>query len=165
MAASTTADLLGNRYGHLPYRRRVITYSTNSTATYFLADQESGAIFYVPNVSTAKFTLPRISSNRLGVNYEFQFTLESDLADYNIDSTIDSSAAITLNAATSAVSTASAITPASTIGSLACRLTAVSSITWLFENVSDARPSSANTTGPSTIDLTIGQWFIGTTVA
>lgn len=165
MAASTGADLIGNRYGHLPWRRRVITYSTNSTATYFLAENESGAIFYVPNVSTAKFSLPRISSNRLGLNYEFHFTLETDLADYNIDSTIDSSAAIEITGLTSAVSTASAISPLSTLASLAYRVTAISSIVWRGENVGKGRPSSANTTAWSTVDFIMGEWGLGTTVA
>ena len=165
MAASTTADLLGNRYGHLPWRKRVITYSTNSTATYFLADQESGALFYVPEVSTVKFSLPRISSNRLGVNYEFTFSLEADLADYNIDSTIDSSADISITGLTSAASTASAVSPLSTIGRLSARLTAVSSIKWLFENIGAGRPSSANTSDYTTVDFILGEWGLGTTVA
>ena len=165
MAASTEADLLGNKYGHLPWRKRVIRYSTNSTATYFLSPQESGAMFFVPEVSTVKFSLPRISSNRLGLNYEFFFVLEADLADYDIDSTIDSSADIYITGLTSAVSTASAISPFSTIGSLSARLTAVSSVKWIFENIGAGRPSSANSTALSTVDLIQGEWALGTTVA
>ena len=165
MAASTTADLLGNRYGHLPWRKRVITYSTGSTATYFLSPQESGALFFVPEVSTAKFSLPRISSNNLGLNYEFTFTLEADIADYNIDSTIDSSADIGVTGLTSAVSTASAVSPLSTIGRLSVRLTAVSSVKWLLENIGTGHPSSANTSNLTTVDFIIGEWALGTTVA
>ena len=165
MAASTTADLIGNRYGHLPWRKRVINYSTGSTATYFLSPQESGALFYISEVSTVKFSLPRISSNNLGLDYEFTFTLEADLADYNIDSTLDSSADISITGLTSAVSTASAVSPLSTIGRLSARVIAVSSVKWLFVNIGAGRPSSANSTALSTIDLIQGEWALGTTVA
>ena len=164
MAASTTADLIGNRYGHLPWRRRVITYSTNSTATYFVAEQESGAIFYVPNVSTAKFSLPRISSNRLGLTYKFHIAQEADAADVNIDSTLDSSAHIVGIPGTTGttISTASAITPGSTINfAYLVELTAISSVVWIAET--NMRPESS---GSDLIGaLVYNDWVPGTTVA
>ena len=158
-----SADLIANRYGHLPFRRRVINYSTGSTATLELTEAESGAIFFVPTVSTAKLSLPRISSLRLGLNYEVFFSTFDALADFNIVSTNDSSADIALVGRTSALSTASAITPASSVGTAAVRLTAVSSVRWMMENISAGRPSSANTSDLTTVDTIIGNWFVGTT--
>ena len=159
-----SADLIGNRYGHLPFRRRVINYSTLSTATLELTEAESGAIFFVPTVSTVKLSLPRISSKRLGLNYEIFFSTFDALADFNIVSTNDSSADIALVSRTSALSTASAITPATSVGTYAVRLTAVSSVRWMMENISGGRPSSANTSDLGVLDTRVGEWFVGTTV-
>ena len=81
MAASTQADLLGNRYGHLAYRRRVLVPSTASTANYNVSPRESGAIFRVANFAAAtrvQFALPKISSLGLGLTYEFLLTSRGD---------------------------------------------------------------------------------------
>ena len=163
MAASTVADLIDNRYGHLPWRQRVITYSTASTATYELATQESGAIFYVPEVSTAHFSLPRISSNRLGLTYEFMVTKQGAEQDVQIASTIDSSAQIVgIGTTGSTASTASAVTPLSTVNShYYTKVVAASSIVWILQTNSQAESSGAETLGA----LSIGGWQVGTTIA
>ena len=163
MAASTVADLIGNRYGHLPWRQRVITYSTASTATYELAIQESGAIFYVPEVSTAHFSLPRISSNRLGLTYEFMVTKQGAEQDVNIVSTVDSSAQIVgVGTTGSTASTVSAVTPLSTVNShYYAKVTAASSIVWIFESNTWIESSDVETQGA----LSAGGWQVGTTIA
>ena len=163
MASPGQADLEGNRYGHLPYRRRVINYSTGSTATFQLTPDESGAIFNVPTVSTVHFSLPKISSLALGLNYEFFFSTMAAVADYNIVSTVDSSANIVMMAATSAASTVSAITPlVAVLGQrYHIKLTAISSVIWLAEY--DTGVSSADTSNLTSVDNVLGHWGVGTT--
>jgi len=163
MAASTDADLIGNRYGHLPWRQRVINYSTASTATYFVASQESGAIFYVPAVSTAHFSLPRISSNRLGLTYEFMVAKQDAEQDVQIASTIDSSANIILRGTTGTTqSTASAITPNSTLGAFMCaKVVAVSSVVWVARTYETVETTGADVVGA----IVYGNWQVGTTQA
>jgi len=163
MAASTRADLIGNRYGHLPWRKRVINYSTASTATYSLSPRESGAIFVCPTVSTIHFALPRISSKNLGLNFEFYFSSADAVLDYNIASTIDSSAHILINGYTSAASTLSAVSPLSSVGGNHCKVTAISSVAWLLENAYGGGFSSANSSDLSSVDAILGQWGVGTT--
>ena len=167
MAASTSADLIGNRYGHLPWRQRVITISTASTATYLVAQQESGAIFYVPNFAAAtlvNFSLPRISSQRLGLKYEFMFTKPTSALDVAIASTIDSSAQIfgVPGPTNTTISTASAIAPGSTIGPwYTVSVAAVSSVTWLAHTNTRAESSGTDLIGA----LVYNDWVPGTTVA
>ena len=167
MAASTTADLIGNRYGHLPWRKRVITASTNSTANYELSPQESGAIFYVPNFAAAtrvQYSLPKISSQRLGLTYEFILTKPTSALDVAIASTVDSSAQIfgVPGTTNTTQSTASAIAPGSTIGPWYwARVTAVSSVTWLAETQTVVESSGTDLVGA----LVYNSWVPGTTVA
>ena len=165
MTVSTKADLIGNRYGHLPWRRRVIDYSTLSTATYNISPEESGAIFVVPTVSTVHLALPKISSLSLGLTYKFYFSSAADKEDYTIASTIDSSAHLLLNGLTSDASTASAITPLSTVGGNACEVIAISSVAWLVYNAYGKGWSSANTSNLTTADTELGKWGKGTTQA
>ena len=165
MAASTQADLLGNRYGHLAYRRRVIAHSTGSTATRNVLSQESGAIFRVPTVSTAHFSLPRVSSLALGLTYEFFLSTMADANDINIVSTIDSSAAIHLSGLTtgSSVTTASAIAAFSTLGTHSVRVTAVSTVVWKAEV---SLGIAGGTSGVAVLGENIyGGWAAGTTIA
>jgi hypothetical protein len=164
MAASTQADLLGNRYGHLAYRRRVIVYSTVSTATYNVSPNESGALFYVANVSTAKFSLPKVSSLAKGLTYSFHIAQQTDVLDVNIVSTIDSSAHIVgIHGTTgTTISTNSAISPASTINfSNFVTVTAISSVVWVAEPEYSVESSGADVVGA----LIFGGWTSGTTAA
>ena len=165
MAASTQADLLGNRYGHLAYRRRIIALSTGSTGTYQVPSRESGAIYRVGAISTLRASLPRVSSLALGLTYDFFVPALTSVTMLNIDTTNDSSAAISLAAGTSASSltTASAISVASTLGQHYVSLTALSTVVWLG-NVSYG--IGFETTATAIIGENVsGGWAAGTTVA
>ena len=167
MAASTQADLLGNRYGHLAYRRRVIVPSSASTANYNVSPTESGAIFRVANIAAVtrkQFSLPRVSSLGLGLTYDFLLAKPTSAQDIAIASTIDSSAQIVGVAGTTAstVSTASALAPGSTIGAFwYAKFTAVSSINWVAETYTRPESSGDDLIGA----LVYGDWVPGTTVA
>lgn len=164
MAASTQADLLGNRYGHLAYRRRVITYSTASTATRQISPRESGAVFYVAAVSTAHLSLPKVSSLATGLTYEFHVAKQDAEGDVQIVSTIDSSAHIVGIQGTTGTTqtTASAITPGSTLGfSWWAKVTAVSSVVWVAETNETVESSGADLVGA----LVYNDWVVGTTQA
>ena len=167
MAASTQADLLGNRYGHLAYRRRVIVPSTASTANYNVSPRESGAIFRVANFAAAtrvQFALPKVSSLALGLTYEFLLAKPTSALDVAIASTIDSSAHIVGVPGTTGttVSTASAIAPGSTIGPFYwAKVTAISSVVWLAETNKVPESSGADDIGA----LVYNDWVPGTTVA
>ena len=154
MAASTRADLMGNRYGHLPWRKRVITYSTASTATYQLSPRESGAVFYCGTVSTLSFELPKISSKFLGLNYEFYFSTMDEANDIRVF-TADTSCYINLNRTTAGVGSPTTIIPATTDGPNALRVTAISSVIWMAEVPLD---QSISTHASTAIDVPIGSW-------
>lgn len=144
MAASTRADLMGNRYGHLPWRRRVIVYSTASTATYQVSPRESGALFYCGTVSTIALQLPKISSKNLGLMYEVYFSSAADVGDNTINTAGDSSASIHIvGLTTGGIGTGSTITPQSTDGPNAIRLTAISSVIWMGEAITNGLSSVA----------------------
>ena len=139
MASPDKADLMGNRYGHLPFRRRVITISTVSTGL-MLTPAESGAIFYVPEVSTFVFTLPKISSKNLGLNYEIvlEATTEStsvtDAVTIKRSSKIDSSADIRgVFTSASTLTSGSEISPQTSVGQTWGKLTAMTSVHWQLQ--------------------------------
>ena len=165
MAASTQADLLGNRYGHLAYRRRGITHpTTGSTATRVLLPQESGAIFYVPKVSTAKFALPLPSSRALGLTYEFHIAAQDTTGDIQVVSTGNSSVLIVGVALTSASSAITDVQSASlpTTQANYGKFTLVSSIVWQFE--SNIQITNDYTSGAILREGFRGDWTTGTTV-
>jgi hypothetical protein len=161
MASPGNVDLLANRYGHLPYRRRVINLSSGSTATREIVPEESGALFVVPTVSTQLLSLPRISSLALGLTYEFLISTQDALNDINIVSTNDSSALIVgvLTSGATGV-TGQSIAPDTTLAQHWCRLTAFSSINWLLETQSQMESSG---TGGAVGVLVYGSWTTGTT--
>ena len=132
MAASTRADLIGNRYGHLPWRRRVIEVSTASTATYQVSVRESGAILRFGTVSTINVELPKISSKFLGLNYEIYFSTADTVNDYDL-CCADSSAGIWMALSSGGVGSPTTIAPATTDHPHAIRVTAISSVIWLGE--------------------------------
>jgi hypothetical protein len=145
MAASTRAELMGNRYGHLPYRKRVITVSTASTATYQLSPRESGAMLMFGTVSTINVQLPKISSKFLGLNYEIYFSTADAQTDYDL-TCLDSSAGVYLPGLTSAgVGSPTTVAPATTDGPHAIRVTAISSIIWLGEPITNVYTTAAKT--------------------
>jgi hypothetical protein len=137
MANTNIADLMGNRYGHLPWRKNIITVSTASTATYEISPHESGSILKFGTVSTIYAQLPKISSKFLGLNYEIYFSTADDPDDYHI-SCIDSSAAIQIiGLTTDGIGTATTIKPASTDCPFAIRVTAISSVIWMGEPITN----------------------------
>ena len=164
MAASTQADLLGNRYGHLAYRRRVIVQSTVGADTRTLTPAESGAIFYTPGDSSMRFSLPKVSSFAKGLTYEFHIAKPDTTAAGIIASTIDSSAHIAGIAGTTGTTetTASAISPGSTLGfSYFARVTAVSTVVWVLETNKTVESSGADAQGA----LVYNDWVPASTVA
>ena len=164
MAGSSTPALLGNRYGKVEYRKRVIRHtSLASTGTFNVTSTMSGAVFSVATISTAHFSLPRISSNELGLEYEFFISSQAAAQDVAIVSTIDSSAAIEIAGITTAASTASAITPAIPGEPSFVRLLAVSSVSWIAQ---PAVHFSSETTGGTILSEDLaGNFIAGTTQA
>jgi len=166
MPASTRVDLQGNRYGFLPWRQRVINFSTGSDAPYKISRQESGAIFYVPKVpgtTNQVFVLPLASSKALGLNYEFYIAAQDSTGDIQIVSTGNSSVKIGLAAKTTAlgvtdVQSISLETTQPTWG----KLTLVSSIVWMFEQT--LRKSAGYSSDDALVDEDFaGYWSTGTT--
>ena len=164
MASPDKADLMGNRYGHLPFRRRVITISSISTGL-VLSAAESGAIFYVPEQSTFMFRLPKISSKNLGINYEFVLEPSSESTGVTDAVTIacldatDSSADIQgVFTSASTLTSGKSISPQSSVGQLWGKLTAVTSIHWQLQ----ASQQGEAGLGVGTLDVGPG-WTTGTT--
>ena len=162
MAASGQTDLRGNRYGHLPLRKRVITVSTNTTGLDLTA-AESGAIIYLEAMTTIQVRLPKISSLALGLTYDICFINGGQAGDgvtVMCASTADSSAQLRgVYTSASTVSTAQEASPATTEFDCFARVTAVSSINWMFESLSD---SVENDGGAGTGDG-YGTWTTGST--
>lgn len=163
MAPPNKADLMGNRYGHLSWRQRVIVPSTVSAAGVVtnLTAAESGALIYVDAVDTSQmFVLPQISSKELGINYEFVFTSQADVDDVQISCTAQPGCDIDgIYTTGSTVSTAVVAAPAS-IQAVAeyCKVVAISSRRWqLLPGI------GAESTGDATIlAVSKGVWVAGT---
>ena len=164
MGASSTPALLGNRYGKVEYRRRVIRHtSLASTGTFNVTSTMSGAVFSVATISTAHFSLPRISSNELGLEYDFYISSQGAAQDVAIVSTIDSSAAIEIAGITTAASTASAITQGTPGEPAFVRLVAVSSVSWIA--MPAVHFSSESSAGAVIGEDLAGNFIAGTTQA
>ena len=164
MAASTQADLLGNRYGHLAYRRRIIEQSTVGADTRTLTPAESGAIFYTPGDSSMRYSLPKVSSLGKGLTYSFHIAKPDTTAAGVIASTIDSSAHIAGVPGTTGTTqtTASAIGPGSTVGfSWYVTVTAVSTVVWVAETNKTVESSGTDLVGA----LVYNDWVPASTVA
>ena len=82
--------------------------------------------------------LPPISSKFLGLNYEIYFSTADAAEDYKI-SCVDSSAAVQIIGLTSAgIGTGTTITPGTTDSPHAIRVTAISSVIWMGEPITNA---------------------------
>lgn len=126
------------------YRKRVTNLSTVSTATYNVEIEESGTIFVGGVVSTISLALPRISSKRLGLEYVVFFSTADAVGDYTINTARDSSASIfIIGLTTGGIGSGSTIQPQSTDGPNCIRLTAISSIVWLGEAMTNGLSSVA----------------------
>jgi len=114
------------------YRRHV--EQLNSTATKSLAVEESGTYFYVPAVTAQVWSLPKISSKRLGLEYTLHVAVQASSAAVKINCAYDSSATIKMNYS-SIIDDHSSITPGTTLAT-AITLTAVSSVIWMGQPLS-----------------------------
>ena len=162
MAAPGYTDLRGNRYGHLPLRKRVIVVSTNTTGL-DLAAAESGAIIYLEGMTTIQVRLPKISTLALGLTYDICFINGGQAGDgltIMCASSADSSAQLRgVWTSNSTVSTAQEASLDTTEFDGFARVTAVSSINWMFEGLSQG----AEGDGGGGAQDNMGNWTTGST--
>ena len=142
------------------FRRKVEVISTVSTG--FNPDfEDSGKLFTLAAATTMFIRLPRLSSKHLGVNYEFFVQPQSSAADINIVTNLDSSARIVgVGTSGSTADRVQSVRPDTTAFDAWCRVTAISSVLWLFQD--NANAAVANSSGEGTT-LTVGDWSTGTT--
>ena len=142
------------------FRRKVEAISTVSTG--FNPDfEDSGKLFTLAAATTMFIRLPRLSSKHLGVNYEFFVQPQSSAADINIVTNLDSSARIVgVGTSGSTADRVQSVRPDTTAFDAWCRVTAISSVLWLFQD--NANAAVANSSGEGTT-LTVGDWSTGTT--
>ena len=144
------------------FRRRVVTISTASTG-YNVSADESGALFVAGEVTTQFIRLPRISSNRLGLTYDFSVAAQTSGADnLNIVTNLDSSASIIgLGTSGSTGTGGQSARPDTTVARVFARFTAASSVLWIMEQ---ALALQLNSSGEllSTY-VAAGGWSTGTT--
>lgn len=173
MASPGTADLRGNRYGHLPWRKNVVNLSTVKLAvTYEVSPDESGTLFVIAaDATTAHLSLPKISSLSLGLYYEFFISSQVAVQDVNIVSTNDSSADILLFGADASsadpnLSTDQAFTPFDDITAVPNYLsvTAISSVRWFAEAGLGMFKTGTSDDSVIAEDI-VGAWTTGTTKA
>ena len=143
------------------YRRaNIIEVSTASTAMFYPEEKDSGAIYIFGVVSTISVGLPKISSKWLGLEYTFFFSTADAAGDYTVSTPYDSSAGIYVSPTTAGIGTPSTITPGSTDGPHAIRVTAISSVVWLGEAL--FLGDSTNSSGGSSVSgLPVGAWTTG----
>ena len=125
------------------YRRRVvdvvstvnrIAAAGTSAGIGPLTVEESGTYFYVPALTAAVHTLPKISSKWLGVEYTYYVAVQASSGAFKINCVLDSSASIKMNFS-SVVDEHSTISPGTTLAT-AITLTAVSSVVWMGQPLS-----------------------------
>ena len=114
------------------YRRQVKTLSTATSAA-SIPVSESGMWYFVNTWTTARITLPRVSSKWLGLEYTFFIQEQASSDDVGINTANDSSAMIQMNLS-SVVDNNSTIMPGSTFAT-GLRVTAVSSIIWVGQPI------------------------------
>ena len=147
--------------GGLLNRRPVVEMTTG--ADYSPSTAQSGTLFIAGcNLGTSqRILLPK--NPTAGVWFDFFVSTQDDAGEFSLNTTADSSAELHMPGVTSAVSTASALQPLTTLGAHYARVTAISSIIW---NVQCAPGHSAAVTSNfSEADLNQGHWGAGTTVA
>lgn len=144
---------LGNKRDGL-YRRNVKKMSTVSTARVDLKPEDSGTIYVFGTVSTVSVRLPRGSSKWLGLTYDIYFSTADAAGDYTI-TVEDSSAQIMIRNTTGGIKDAanSTITPASTDGPHAIRVTLISSVVWLGETLFNGVSTHNSTAASESIGM------------
>lgn len=155
------AERIIDSSGGLHSRRPVVEMTTG--ADYSPTTAQSGTLFLAGcNLGTSqRVLLPK--NPTAGVWYDFYVSTQDDAGDFAFNTTANSSAELHMPGVTSAVSTASALSPLTTLGEHYARVTAISSIIW---NVQCAPGhGAAVTTNLSEADLNQGHWGAGTTSA
>ena len=144
------------------FRRRVVTISTASTG-YNVSPNESGTLFVAGEVTTQFVRLPRVSSKRLGLTYDFSVAEQTSGADnFNIVTNLDSSARISgLGTSGSTGTAAQSARPASSVARAFARFTAVSSVLWTIEQAFALQVNSSFEL--LTTQVAAGGWSTGTT--
>ena len=147
--------------GGMLNRRPVVEMTTG--ANYSPTTAQSGTLFIagVSDATSQRVLLPANPTH--GVWFDFFVSSQDAFGDFALNTTADSSAALHMPGVTSAVSTASALSPLTTLGSHYARVTAISSVIW---NVQCAPGyGAAVTSNFSEADLNQGHWGAGTTSA
>ena len=137
------------------YRKRVVKITTASTA-YDISAKESGTIFWLNTATTMNFRLPRASSAALGTIFEFAIQEQASNDDIRITCNTYDSSALIQTAFSSAVDNHTTVIPNSTFFTGA-RLTAVSSIVWMLEQITGHSGYFGSTAG----DSDVGGWTTG----
>jgi hypothetical protein len=138
------------------YRRRVASSLSSGTTAHDLVPEESGTIFFINTATTMTISLPKISSNQLGIVYEFAIQEQASSDDIKIKCSKFDSSAIIQSAFSSAVDNHTTVIPASTFFT-GGRFTAVSSIVWMLEQLT-GRGSYAFSSGATDA---VGAWSTG----
>lgn len=126
------------------YRKNVVTVDTG-TSRYNVSPDESGTLFQLDLASTMNFILPRISSKALGLTYEFYISTQGSSLDVNLRVDVNDSSALLRSGFSSVVDRTSTARPATTMVTV-CRVTAVSSIMWMLEQLSAAQGHTTDVT-------------------
>ena len=153
------ADRILDTSGSLLNRRPVVAITTG--ANFSPTTAQSGTLFTIgqSDATSCRVLLP--ANPTAGVWYDFFISTQDEPGDFALNTTADSSAELHMPGVTSAVSTASALSPLTTLGAHYARVTALSSVIW---NVQCAPGhSAAVTTNFSEADLNQGHWGAGTT--
>jgi hypothetical protein len=144
------------------FRRRVVLVSSASTGL-VLSAKDSGTLFRIPELTTQMAYLPKISSGRLGLTYEFLVEAQSSAANnFNIVTNLDSSARIFgIGTSGSTDAIGQSAQPVSTMSRSFARFTAVSSVLWVMEQAYAFRLNSSGEVLSTQIG--VGGWSTGTT--
>ena len=144
------------------YRRKVVKVQSTmnrdgTTATKpILTVEESGTYFLIPAANTALvWTLPKISSKQLGVEYTFHVlsSQASSAGSFKLNCALDSSAKIKMPFS-SVIDEHSSIIPATTLAT-GLTVTAVSSVVWMGQGI------TANSYSDTSVATSFGGWTTG----
>lgn len=138
--------------------------SPTTGANYQITSTQSGSLFNI-GINNGTSQLLLLPANPVpGFWFKVYVSTQAAAGDFQINSTADSSAAISIAGGTSAVSTVKAIAPKSTLGNHSVTMTAISSVLWLAEpgyQVSESLSSGAINAD----DYLGGVWGAATTAA
>jgi len=136
------------------FRRNVEKLSTVSTAI-DISPNKSGTVFWINTATTLNIRLPRISSQALGLTYDFAIQEQASSDDVRITCNVKDSSAIIQTAFSSVVDNHTTVIPASTFFTGA-RLTAVSSVVWMLEQITEGAGNFSSVAADK-----VGGWTTG----